>query len=174
MDDDRAIVAYRWDFDEDGVWDYETADPLAQPTWSYFDAVGCGDPGVLHTAVLEVEDDLGYTAQDDESVVIEVSYSNHPPVADGDPLVDFLAEWLRFYTPVAPSWIAATLGISGERLEAVLAELGETQVVVVDELLAGAGGPVLLLPDVQRRRCHGRRPGRHPRREQGRGEGLQP
>jgi len=63
------------------------------------------------------------------------------PVADDDVLVDFLAEWLRFYTPVEPSWITATLGISGDRLESVLAELSETQVVVVDELLDGATGP---------------------------------
>ncbi len=63
------------------------------------------------------------------------------PVADGDVLVDFLAEWLRFYAPVEPSRITATLGISGTRLESVLAELSETQVVVVDELLDGATGP---------------------------------
>ncbi len=63
-------------------------------------------------------------------------------VADGRcDLVDFLAEWLRFYTPVEPSWITATLGISGDRLESVLAELSETQIVVVDELLDGATGP---------------------------------
>ncbi len=88
----------------------------------------------LHSVSVETPPDAAVEARRGLGVPEE-------PVADGDPLVDFLAEWLRFYTPVAPSWIAATLGISGERLEAVLAELGETQVVVVDELLAGAGGP---------------------------------
>ncbi len=56
-------------------------------------------------------------------------------------MADFLAEWLRFYTPVEPSWIAATLGISDDALDLVLADLGETQVIVVDELLEGAAAP---------------------------------
>ncbi len=61
--------------------------------------------------------------------------------AETDGLVDFLAEWLRFYTPVEPPWIAATLGIAGDRLESVLTELAETQIIAIDELLEGAVAP---------------------------------
>jgi ATP-dependent Lhr-like helicase len=64
--------------------------------------------------------------------------AEHISTAETDPLTDFLGEWLRFYTPVEPSWIGATLGIPGERLDSALAELGETQTIVVDELLKGA------------------------------------
>ena len=79
----RILVAFRWDFDEDG-WDYETADINAKPTWVYNDDIGCGDE-VIHPVTLEVEDDAGKTDQDTESVVIKINLFNHPPVADGDP-----------------------------------------------------------------------------------------
>jgi ATP-dependent helicase Lhr and Lhr-like helicase len=63
------------------------------------------------------------------------------PAEDADALVDFLAEWLRFYTPIEPSRIAATLGIADDRLDSALAELVESQAIVVDELLEDAVGP---------------------------------
>jgi PKD repeat protein len=83
-DPQRSLVVFRWDFDEDGAWDFETGDITANPTWSYDDQVVCGEE-VQHLAVLEVEDDLGNTDVDDETVVIRINLNNHPPVADGDP-----------------------------------------------------------------------------------------
>ncbi len=60
---------------------------------------------------------------------------------DIDDLADLLGEWLRFYTPVEPSWIADTLGIDGDRLEESLAVLADTQIIVVDELMERAESP---------------------------------
>lgn len=80
----RKLVAFRWDFDEDADWDFETVDSTANPTWIYNDQIVCGQE-VQHLAVLEVEDDLGKTDVDDETVVIRINLNNHPPVADGDP-----------------------------------------------------------------------------------------
>ena len=83
-DPNRNLVAFRWDFDEDSVWDFETDDINAKPTWIYDDSIECGQE-VQHRAVLEVEDDLGNTDVDDETVIIRINLNNHPPVADGDP-----------------------------------------------------------------------------------------
>jgi hypothetical protein len=83
-DPSRNLIAFLWDFDEDGVWDVDTGDITANPTWIYDDAIACGEE-VQHLAVLEVEDDLGNTDIDDETVVIRINLNNHPPVADGDP-----------------------------------------------------------------------------------------
>ena len=85
LDPARTLVAFRWDFDEDGTWDLETADINTRPTWVYNDNIGCGDE-VVHRVVLEVEDDKGKTDQDTERVVIKINLFNHPPVADGDPM----------------------------------------------------------------------------------------
>lgn len=84
LDPNRTLVAFRWDFDEDDIWDFETNDINAKPTWVYNDSIGCGDE-VVHPVVLEVEDDEGKTDQDNESVTIKINLFNHPPVADGDP-----------------------------------------------------------------------------------------
>jgi hypothetical protein len=83
-DPERRLVAFRWDFDEDATWDVETPDITANPTWIYDDQIICGEE-VQHLAVLEVEDELGNTDIDDETVVIRINLNNHPPVADGDP-----------------------------------------------------------------------------------------
>ena len=61
--------------------------------------------------------------------------------AGADSLTDFLGEWLRYYSPVEPSWIAACLGVGRNRLDFALGELLEAQVIVVDELLDGATAP---------------------------------
>ncbi len=83
-DPSRTLVAFSWDFDENSVWDFETDDINARPTWIYDDQIGCGGE-VIHLAVLEVEDDVGNTDVDDETVIIRINLNNHPPVADGDP-----------------------------------------------------------------------------------------
>lgn len=84
IDPSRILVGFRWDFDDDGAWDFETDDINEKPTWIYDDDIGCGDE-VVHPVTLEVEDDEGKTDQDEESVVIKINLYNHPPVADGDP-----------------------------------------------------------------------------------------
>jgi hypothetical protein len=83
-DPERSLVAFRWDFDEDSIWDFETGDITAMATWTYNDNIVCGEEAE-HLAVLEVEDDMGNTDIDDETVVIRINLNNHPPVADGDP-----------------------------------------------------------------------------------------
>ncbi len=90
------------------------------------------------------EDLQSVSGEESPGAAIEARQSLGPPkepAAEADALVDLMAEWLRFYTPVEPSWIAATLGISRDRLESALTDLSETQVIVVDELLDGAASP---------------------------------
>jgi len=93
-----------------------------------------------------LRDEQLHSVSDEEypAAAIEARKSLDPPddpFPETDALVEFLTEWLRFYTPVEPAWIAATLGISGDRLQSVLAELSESQVIVVDEILDGATAP---------------------------------
>lgn len=83
-DPSRTLSQFRWDFNEDGGWDFSTADLYARPIWVYDDVIGCGEE-VQHRVVLEVVDDLGNTGTDDETVIIRINLNNHPPVADGDP-----------------------------------------------------------------------------------------
>ena len=71
------------------VWDFETDDPAARPTFTF------NPPGldfgeeVQYRVTLQVVDRLDRKAIDDESVHIRVSIINHPPVAlphpSGDP-----------------------------------------------------------------------------------------
>lgn len=83
-DPQRTLSSFKWDFDEDGLWDFVSPDITSKPTWIYDDAIGCGEE-VSHQVLLEVEDDLGNTDVDDETVIIRINLNNHPPIADGDP-----------------------------------------------------------------------------------------
>jgi hypothetical protein len=60
-DVDGTLVGYRWDFDNDGVFDLETPGPQAQTT--YF------EPGT-HTARVEVRDDGGATSSSTVALAI--------------------------------------------------------------------------------------------------------
>jgi hypothetical protein len=93
----RTLTAFRWNFNEDDIWDYATDDINAKPTHIYDDQIVCGEE-VEHLAVLEVEDDVGNTDKDDETVTIRINLKNHPPVADGDP------------TDSVPNYVAAPGG----------------------------------------------------------------
>jgi len=91
---------------------------------------------------LIVDDQLSSVAEE-ESADAAIEARRHiesPPTPDShsDPLPEFLGEWLRYYTPVEPSWIAATLGIRRDRLDLALGDLLADQIIVVDELLEGA------------------------------------
>jgi uncharacterized protein (TIGR03382 family) len=83
------------DLDGDGVvsndelvWEIITQDPNQVPTYTYAPDLAFGEERV-YRVVLQVEDVLGRTGLDDESVVIRVAIINHPPVAlphpSGDP-----------------------------------------------------------------------------------------
>ena len=52
LDPSLSLVAFRWDFDDDGLWDFETDDINATPTWVYDDDIECGDE-VVHPVTLE-------------------------------------------------------------------------------------------------------------------------
>jgi ATP-dependent Lhr-like helicase len=59
----------------------------------------------------------------------------------GDPLVELVADVLRFYGPVGRRLLAEVLAFAGERERAALDTLVDEQRVVVDELSEGASGP---------------------------------
>ncbi len=52
-----------------------------------------------------------------------------------DTLTAVLDEWLRFYGPVSPGWIAETLGVSSEALAPALEDLQDTQKLIQGQLL---------------------------------------
>lgn len=56
-------------------------------------------------------------------------------------LSDVIAEWLRFYGPVEPGFIGKVFGLAEERVDELLADLVEEEVVVVDRLLEGSDDP---------------------------------
>ena len=78
---------------------------------------------------------------------VEVLHSGQPVdvpehLADGasgeddEPLVPFLAEWLRFYGPLTSDGIAAEFGLPPARLQLALADLIDTETVVLGQLVA--------------------------------------
>ncbi len=66
------------------VWEVETDDRDLRPTWSYDVDIAFGEVERI-PVTLQVEDDQGRVDDDRESVVIEISFVNHPPVAIGHP-----------------------------------------------------------------------------------------
>ena len=99
----HPITTYRWNFfdepaddtngdgivsPEEMVWEFETLDREATPTWSYDPDVGFGEE-VTYTITLQVEDGLGRTSVDQESATVRVSLINHPPVVRPHPEGDF-------------------------------------------------------------------------------------
>jgi ATP-dependent Lhr-like helicase len=56
-----------------------------------------------------------------------------------DPSLEaFLGEWLAFYAPVSPDWIATTLVLDPFEIRSALDRLAEDQVVVLDQLTVDA------------------------------------
>ena len=73
--ENSTIVLYEWDWDDDGVYDEETHDPIATHTWSNpYDGF----------VVLRVTDDVGRTALD----VVAVTIVPLPGDLDGDSDID--------------------------------------------------------------------------------------
>jgi hypothetical protein len=85
LDPKGSLVSFRWDLDDDDIWDNETSNINDKFTWVYNDDITCGEE-VVHPVTLEVEDSEGLTDQDSERVTIKINLDNHPPVAIGDPM----------------------------------------------------------------------------------------
>jgi len=64
---------------------------------------------------------------------------------DEESLEGIVTEWLRFYGPIEPSFVARIFGLPGDRLESLLADLAEEEQVVLDRL--SADSDLLLLCD---------------------------
>ncbi|MGK0359542.1 MAG: hypothetical protein ACI9U2_001844, partial [Bradymonadia bacterium] len=79
LDPRQTLVVFRWDFDGDGVFDFETNDIEERPTFIYAPAVD--DLPAVFTAVLEVVDDQNPTLSDRAEVRITVDAGNVAPVA---------------------------------------------------------------------------------------------
>ncbi len=58
--------------------------------------------------------------------------------AGDETLGQVLAEWLRYYGPVRPQFVSDCFGIPRERLDSILEDLVEEELVVLDRLLAGS------------------------------------
>ena len=96
---DHPIVTWRWNFfdapedDLNGngsiepdeiVWEVETNDPDFRPTYVYSPEIDFGEE-VQFGITLQVEDSAGLVHTDDESVLVKISYVNHPPVVRAHP-----------------------------------------------------------------------------------------
>jgi ATP-dependent Lhr-like helicase len=55
---------------------------------------------------------------------------------DDEALGGMLAEWLRYYGPVEPAFVSAAFGLPRERLDSLLEDLVEEELVVLDRLVA--------------------------------------
>ena len=55
---------------------------------------------------------------------------------DEESLEGIVTEWLRFYGPIEPAFVARTFGLPAERLESLLSDLAEEEQVVIDRLAA--------------------------------------
>ena len=62
---------------------------------------------------------------------------------DEELLAGIISEWLRFYGPIEPPFLARTFGLSAERLESVLSDLAEEEQVVLDRLAADSDALLL-------------------------------
>jgi PKD repeat protein len=70
-DEDGQVVKYQWDYEDDGVWDYESPSS-GMGSWAY------SSPGTFE-ARFRVTDDRGGTAEDTATVTV---VQNLPPIAD--------------------------------------------------------------------------------------------
>ncbi|MGQ9582595.1 MAG: PKD domain-containing protein [Thermoplasmatota archaeon] len=70
-DEDGQVVLYQWDFESDGIWDYES--PQSGTASHTYDTPG------TYEALLRVKDDRGGTADDTTLITVVL---NRPPAAD--------------------------------------------------------------------------------------------
>ena len=66
--------------DDEIVWEFVTANPEARAQWSWSPDIAFGEE-VYYRVVLQVENAVGRTDIDDESVTVRISLDNHAPVA---------------------------------------------------------------------------------------------
>jgi ATP-dependent Lhr-like helicase len=76
----------------------------------------------------------GATALDALSAVLEAGTVS----GDDSSLSAFLAEWLAFYGPLTPEWVAETLALDPAVLRPAVDELAEERAVVLDQLIEGS------------------------------------
>ncbi|MCA9527420.1 MAG: PKD domain-containing protein, partial [Myxococcales bacterium] len=79
LNPNQRIIRYEWDFDGDGAYDFNTADPAARPTFRYNPALN--QVPRVYTARLRVTDNQNPPLQDVKTVDVTVDSGNVPPVA---------------------------------------------------------------------------------------------
>ncbi|MEZ4471847.1 MAG: thrombospondin type 3 repeat-containing protein [bacterium] len=83
LDPRRQLVRYEWDFDGDGIFDFQTGDLNERPTFRYNPAIE--ELPRVYVARLRVSDDANPARTDTAEVRITVDSGNVPPVAVIDP-----------------------------------------------------------------------------------------
>jgi ATP-dependent Lhr-like helicase len=78
--------------------------------------------------------DLGFLP---EGEIPESAESPTPKEPDPDPLVELVAEWIRFYGPFERSLLSGSLGLAENRIEEVLEALVAAERVVIDHFRQG-------------------------------------
>jgi len=71
-DPDGEIIHVRWDVDSDGNWEHEGENAFT------FEYSGYGEEG-QYTALMEIQDDDGYTSSDTLNVLVRSRDHNYPP-----------------------------------------------------------------------------------------------
>ena len=64
-----------------------------------------------------------------------------PRAGDEETREALIMEWLRFYGPIEPSFLARTFGLPGDLLDSILEDLAEEEQVVLDRLAADSERP---------------------------------
>ncbi|MCA9557568.1 MAG: PKD domain-containing protein, partial [Myxococcales bacterium] len=79
LNPNQNIVRFEWDFDGDGVFDFQTANPAIRPTFRY--NPGLNEVPRVYTARLRVTDDQNPPLQNTGEIQVTVDSGNVPPVA---------------------------------------------------------------------------------------------
>lgn len=86
LDSSKEIVLYEWDFENDGVYDYSSADPTAAHAYpAVYNPDGTIDWAATeadYTAVLRVTDDSSSPKMDTDECIVHITPPPWPPVAD--------------------------------------------------------------------------------------------
>ncbi|MFI5369514.1 MAG: ATP-dependent helicase, partial [Spirochaetia bacterium] len=95
-------------------------------------------------ALPRVERTLRASDDDAKSAEYGSTRSGNTPYVDAksaeyvDARAELLSEWLRYYGPVEPSFVARVLGLTADGVESLIQDLAEEEQVVLDRLAAGS------------------------------------